>query len=199
MTRRGLLVLLVLIGLAKPLAAQPPEASAALRSRAAQVVAFPRGESDPAAMFTPAFLAQVPPAQFRPIARQLAAQYGTPRRLEGLDADSPLSGTMHVATENGLLHLRIVIESQPPSRIAGLLVSGAALRGDTLAAVIADVRALPGQAGFAVARLGIGAPQLLASLEAARSPSAPRSSCSSSPSSAGRSMPPASEKRRDPA
>jgi beta-lactamase class A len=152
-----------LIALARPVAAQ--EAGPELRARAAQIVALLRGQGDPAEIFAPAFLAEIPAARFHTIAQQLVSQYGAVRGLERLDAASPQAGIMHVAMERATLHIQIVVEPQPPHRIAGLLVTGADMRGDSLDAVIGEIRALPGQATVAVARLGDGAPELLASIE----------------------------------
>jgi beta-lactamase class A len=158
--------LLALLLLALPAQAQQP--SPALRARADQVVALLRGGGEPAEMFTPAFLAQVPVATLRGVSQQLAAQYGAVRGLERLEPLSPQSGTIHVAFERAIVHIQIVIEPQPPNRIAGLLVTGADMRGDSFEAVMAEIRALPGQASVGVARLGDGAPALLASLEPGR-------------------------------
>jgi beta-lactamase class A len=165
--KRLIVALLLCFGLAG-LAVAQPQASPMLRSRAEQVVALLRGQGDPADMFTPAFLAQVPAAQLRTIARQVAAQYGAVRALERLDPSSPQSGLMHVATERATLQIQISVEPQPPGRISGLLFSGADMRGDSYAAIVAEISALPGQKSFAVARLGEGMPHILASLEPER-------------------------------
>jgi beta-lactamase class A len=165
--KRAIFLLLVCLGLCGPAQAQQ-EASLALRSRADQVVALLRGQSDPAGMFTAAFLAQVPPAQIRTIVRQVVAQYGAVRGLDRLDAGSPQSGVMHVALERATLNVQIVVEPQAPNRIAGLLITGADMRADSLAAIIAEIRALPGLKTVAVSRLGDGAPAMLASLHPER-------------------------------
>ena len=68
------LLLLFWSGLA---AAQEP--SPELRARLGELATVLRGEGDPAALFTPAFLAQVPAAQVRAIGTQLAGQYGAIR------------------------------------------------------------------------------------------------------------------------
>jgi len=155
--------LLISFGLGAPALAQ--EGNPALRGRVDQVVALFRGQGDPAAMFTPAFLAQVPPAQIRAIAQQQVAAYGTVRGLDRFEPGSAQTGMMHIGLERATLHIQIVIEPQAPNRISGLLITGADMRNDNLAAIIDEIRALPGQTSVAVARLGDGAPQLLASLE----------------------------------
>ena len=161
--RRWALVVLLWFGLTAPAFAQ--QASPALRARAEQVVTLLRGQGDPAELFTPAFLAQVPAARVRAVARQMAGQYGAVRGLARLEAASPQAGAMHVDYERATVHLQIVVEPQPPNRIAGLLVTGADMRGDTLAGILGEIRALPGQTSVAVARLGDGAPELTAAIE----------------------------------
>ncbi|HMG47580.1 MAG TPA: serine hydrolase [Allosphingosinicella sp.] len=161
--KRLVVLALLCFGLLAPARAQ--EASPALRGRADQVVALLRGQGDPDALFTPAFLAQVPAAQVRTVARQLTAQYGAVRGLDRLDPLSPQAGVMHVAFERAIVHIQIAVDPQPPGRIGGLLVTGADVQGDSLAAIIAEVDALPGQSAMSVARLGEGPPIVSASLD----------------------------------
>ncbi|WP_129791208.1 serine hydrolase [Sphingosinicella sp. CPCC 101087] len=163
----ALLALVGMVALPVPAGAQA-QPSPELRSRAEAVMAMLRGGGNPAEMFTPEFLAQIPEAQVRAIPRQLADQYGPVRAIAGIDAKTPTAGTLHAEFERAVLHIEIVIEPQAPHRISGLLVAGADVRGDTLDAVMAEVRALPGQVSVAVARLGDGAPEMLASVEPGR-------------------------------
>ena len=168
MARCWLLALLI-FGLASwggPAAAQEP--SPALRNRAEQVVALLRGEGAPAEMFAAGFLAHVSEEQLRTAARQLAGLYGAPRRLAGIDPISAEAGVMHVDHERGTAHFNIAIEPGAPHRITGLVFTGGEVRDDSLAAVTAEIRALPSTASIAVARLGGGPPILLAGVEADR-------------------------------
>ena len=73
MTRRLFILLLALFGLAVPAAAAAQAPSAELRARADEVVAMLRGGGEPAEMFTPEFLAQIPEPQVRAVASQIAA------------------------------------------------------------------------------------------------------------------------------
>ncbi len=168
MTRRWFLILLMFAGLASAGPAAAQEASPELRSRAAQVVELLRGRGAPAETFTPAFLAAIPEAQVRGIAQQLTAQYGAVQRLARIEPQSATGGIIHVDFERAVLRMNITLEPQPPHRISGLLVTGADLRGDSLAAVMDEIRALPGATSVAVARLGGGAPEVLASHEPGR-------------------------------
>ncbi|MGQ0589884.1 MAG: serine hydrolase [Sphingosinicella sp.] len=165
---RKLILVLILFVSAFPAPALAQEASPELRNRAEQIVAMLRGDADPAEMFTAAFLAQVPAAQLRTISGQLIAQYGAPQGVEGIDVRSATAGTLRLGMARSVLRMDIQIEPNPPHRISGLLVTGADMRGDSLGTVLTEIRALPGQTSVAVARLGDGAPTLLAAHEADR-------------------------------
>ena len=167
--RNWLFGLLVWAGMAFSAgSATAQEASPALRARAEQVVALIGGAGDPDDMFTPAFLAQVPAARIRAISQQFTAQYGAVRGLGRIAVQAPQAATVDIEFERATVHMNIAIEPQPPGRIDGLLFTGADVRGDSLDGVMAEIRALPGQTTIAVARLGDGAPALLASLEPER-------------------------------
>lgn len=171
MLRRLLFALLALA--ATPVLAQPPappaapaqQPSAALRAGAERVMALLKGEARPAAIFTPVFNAQVPEAQISGVIQQFASQYGAVQGLGGIEADSPQTGMIHIRYERALVHMRLAVEPAPPHLIQGLELAGADMAGDTMEAVVAELRALPGQVSFAVARLGTGAPVLQTGIE----------------------------------
>jgi beta-lactamase class A len=166
MTRRGVvrwLAGLALVPIAAPAAAQ--EASPALRAAAEQVVAFLKGERQPADIFAPSFLAAVPAPQLAAVTGQLRAQYGAAQRVAGIEPHSATAGTIDIATERAVIHMNMVIDPQAPHLITGLLVTGADMSGDSAAAVADALAALPGRTSFAIARLGDGAPQLIGSRE----------------------------------
>lgn len=155
-----LLMPMASIGLTQAVPAAAQEA--ALRSRAEQVAALLRGESEPEQLFSPAFLAQVPAAQVRAIPQRFSAQYGAVRGLSGLDVQAPQAATIRIGYERANAHFRLTIEPQPPHRISGLQFIGADMSGDSFEAVLAEIRALPGQTNAVVARLGDGAPRIVA-------------------------------------
>lgn len=167
----GRLLFALLLLVAAPVLAQPAaparaqQPSAALRGGAERVVALLKGEAQPADIFTPEFNAAVPEAQMRGAGAQLSAQYGALQRLERVDANSPISGTMHVRYERAIVHMDIAVQASAPHLIQGLLLTGADMVGDSMETVIGELRALPGQVSFAVARLDDGPPVLTASLE----------------------------------
>jgi len=163
MKRRTALQLLgaaAFAGLAAP--AQPQTASPELRAAAERVLALLKGERQPADTFAPAVFQSVPAAQLQTVFEQLRAQYGAPERVARIDAVTTTSGTFHIETGRAVLHVDVSMEAQPPHLFTGLLVTGVDVRGDTGAAIAAEVAALPGATNFAVSRLGDGAPVLVA-------------------------------------
>lgn len=163
MLKRLLLALLMLA--AAPASAQPPQPSPALRSGADRVVGLLKGEVQPAALFNTAFRAQVPDTQINAVIQQFTAQYGAVRGLEGIESSSAQAGVIHVRYARAIVHLQLAVEPAPPYLVSGLALTGADLQGDTMAAVLAELRQLPGQVNFAAARLGDGAPALLNAIE----------------------------------
>lgn len=163
---RRFIVLLLLI-VAAPAWAQP--AADPLQQRADDIVRVIRGEGDPTAIFSPAFIAQVPPAQIRAISGQLVAGNGAIQRVERIERASPLSGTVFVGFERNIVAMRIAIEAQAPHLVSQLLVTGSEPRGgDSAEAIIGELRQLPGQVNFQIARLGEGAATSIAALEPER-------------------------------
>jgi len=158
--RRLLLILIAVAGLAESRSAAAQET--ALRARAEQVVALLRGEGDPEQIFSAAFLAEVPVAQIRSISQRFGVQYGAVRGLQGLEMQAPQAALLHVDYARAAAHFRLAIEPQPPNRISGLQFTGADMRGDSFEAVLAEIRALPGQVNVAVARLDDSVPQIVA-------------------------------------
>jgi beta-lactamase class A len=166
MVKRLLFVLLVLVG--GPAHAQSPQPSPGLRAGAERVVALLKGEAQPAALFNAAFRVQVPDAQIADVVQLLTTQYGAARGLEGIEPVSAQAGIIHVRYARAIVHLQLTVEPAPPYLVSGLLLAGADMQGDTMAAVLGELRQLPGQVNFAVARLGDGAPTLLNSIDADR-------------------------------
>lgn len=137
----------------------------AFRAKAEALVALFSGRTAPERLFSKAFLAHVPAAQVNAIAKQFTAQLGQARAVEKIEPKSATTGSVVVEFERGVLQLNLAIGAAAPHLIEGLLVTGTELTGDSLAAVAKELKALPGQTSFAVARLDSAAPQLIASHE----------------------------------
>ncbi|MGY2735298.1 serine hydrolase [Sphingomonas sp. UYP23] len=160
-------VLLVsLLGLVAPAVAQNPPTAAAvasdpLRTRAQALLGILGGGGDTAAEFDPIFLAQIPDAKIRTIARQLSDAFGAPLAIESLTAATPQRASLNVRYARGSVAMTMTVEPSAAHRIVGLLVTGTASGEASLDQIVATIGTLPGVAGFALARLGDGAPSVL--------------------------------------
>lgn len=166
--RRRWLLWLWLLFAAGPALAQSVEPSADYSRRASQLVGLLNGAPTAGEIFSPAFLAKVPPEQLAAISTQIRAQLGAARAVSRIAAETPSSGTLFVDFDKGVLQLRMVIAPAAPSLVEGLLVLGSEVKGDSLDAVVGELKALPGRTSLAVARLGDGPPAFLVQHEAAR-------------------------------
>src|SRR3569623_373113 len=154
--------------------AQPtPQAAAmqalpALTQRAAELVTLLYGQGDIAALFDPAFLAQVPEAQLRAILIQLHASMGKALAVAAIDAVQPNAGRIRITCEQGVISMNLAVSPDTPNRIVGLLITGTTAPEASLDAVVAALKAEPGLTGFALARLDNGPPAASVSLDADR-------------------------------
>jgi hypothetical protein len=155
---RLLLLLLLVIG---------APARAQVSQRAEALIGFWNGEAEANTLFSPAFLQAVPAERVKGIARQIRAELGRALRVGTMKPEGPASAVTF-EFERGELDVRLAVAAEPPHLIQGLLVTASRRKDDSLARVAEDLRALPGSVSFAVARLGDGAPAMLARAEAER-------------------------------
>ena len=160
---RSFLVALALGGMiASPATAQqaPPAASVtaspALTARAQGLIELLKGQGDYDSYFSAPFRAQVPQAQFAAISKQLTAQFGTPTSIDSLTPTTPFAAVVKVAYERGIVTMKLVVDPADPHTVTGLLITGTEARGDSIAKLDADFRALPGEAGFGIYALDGG-------------------------------------------
>ena len=161
------LVALVVSVMLTAVPAAGQQVSSELKNRANQLTSLFRDEVQADELFTPAFLAQAPATRLGAISAQLRTQHGAVRGLNRIEPRSATAGTVYVDFERATLRLNLSIEPEAPHRIAGLLITGLGVRGDSFAAIVGEFRNLPGSASFTVARLG-NAPAYLAGYEAQR-------------------------------
>jgi beta-lactamase class A len=137
---------------ATPLAAAEPQPAAAseapappVQQAAEGIVAVLMSQRPAAEVFSPQFLAAVPPDKLSGLVAQIAAQFGT---LEGLDRVTSTGPTGGVIA----LRFRRAVYSGPFSlgpdgKVAGLLLNDYRMLGDGLPAIQHDLAALPGTVG----------------------------------------------------
>lgn len=147
---------------------EPAAHLAVLGERAADAVEVLRGARPQTEVFTPAFIAAVPPAQLDAIARQLRETNGQFTGISDLNETQPWAARFTIGMERAEATATIQLEAEAPHRIAGFFISGVTPRGDNAERIAADFAALPGASGFVVARLGQGGPVVLAGQDADR-------------------------------
>lgn len=140
-----------LVALPMPVAAQ--QTASPMTERADSIVALFDGKADIAETFAPSLLAQLPAEKLVEITQQLKAQLGDPVAIESIAEKGETSATVRITFTKAVATFDIAIDPQPPHRITMLLFKGSETIGDDMAKVVADLRALPGQASLAVARL----------------------------------------------
>jgi beta-lactamase class A len=145
-------------------ASQPAMADPAFTERVNQLPAALTGKVSYDDFFAPGFKAAVPREQWAQVAAQFAAAGVT--GIEKIDQKSPWGAVVTVGLGEAVATMNIAIDPAAPHQVTGLLVTGSQLRdkGATPAtpqAALDAIKALRGSAGFAVARLGAGPPQLI--------------------------------------
>lgn len=173
--RRLLLPLALLLpapAIAQPMPAPQaatPAADPALTKRIEELVGMLAGTGDYDAYFAPAFRAAVPKDKFAAVSASVVAQLGKPLAIASVTPASPFTALVRVKYERGTANLQIGIDPAAPHQVAGLLISGTEVAGDSVEKLLADFRALPGASGFAVYALGSGAPRLVTGIDPQKS------------------------------
>jgi hypothetical protein len=147
-------LLVALLVWSAPAAAAEP--TALYRERADGLVSLLNAKTRPETLFSPAFLAQVPPAQVASISKQLRDSYGAAREVERIEVKTPTSGMVVVRFERAAVKMDMAIGPAPPHLIEGLLVTGAEMAKDHVRTVFGELTALPGTVSLAAARLDAG-------------------------------------------
>ena len=160
----ALVALAVLLGLpAGPARAQDDPLLAETAETVAALIAPEPGGYE--AIFSEAFLAQVPPAQLTAIFTDYHEKYGAvvQQRLE--EQQGPGSGRFAFVTDGGYsIPVTLSVATAPPHLVQGLWLGAPTRLAASLEAVVEELAALPGQVSFELVRLGADGPERLAAL-----------------------------------
>ena len=160
MMRASTIAAIAAIGLATPVTAQ--NAAPALTGRAHDLIAVLNGNIAPDDLFSSTFLAQIPAEKVTQIGSQLSAALGKALTVADLRQVGPNAAKITIAYEHGTIDMDLVIDADPPNQIVGWRIHPPSAGTKTPDQVIAALHALPGKTGFVVAKLGDGAPLILA-------------------------------------
>ena len=125
-----------------------------LAQRADHVLRLLQGEEIEAEVFDENFRNAVPPAQFRGIARQVAAQQGQALEILSIDPKNSNSAVIRIRFEKAIGTISLDLENSAPHRVSGLLLTGFEAAGGSLDEVLASIDALPGRQGVLIQPLG---------------------------------------------
>ncbi|MCP1468856.1 hypothetical protein J3E64_000523 [Sphingobium sp. OAS761] len=133
----------------------------AYQARAGQLVRILSTPGDETDFFAPLFLDAVPVDRWRAIAADLRARHGKPGGLGAIRMESATAGQVEVRYERATVGFTLVVAPEAPNLVIGLRIVGVKTAGDSFDKVLADIRALPGTAAFAAARLAESGAELL--------------------------------------
>ncbi len=95
--------------------------SRALQQRAEELIELINGHGDPAQMFAPKVLAQVPGSRLKAIAAALRDKYGAAVGVDRIEATAPNRGRVFINFERTQLSLKLGVEPSAPNLIVELL------------------------------------------------------------------------------
>ena len=153
MFRRSIAALVLF---ATPLAAAAQD----VEQRARDIVAVMQGEAIYTEVFDETFTSRVSQEQFSAIFAQAERQYGPVVRLDSVEPTSPTAANFAIRFERGIAYGVFNLAGEPPYRVAGILVSNTGPADDSTEKLLADIRALPGQASILITPLDGGEPLL---------------------------------------
>lgn len=129
-----------------------------LEVRAREVLGVLRGEVPAGQVFSEAFLAAVPPAQLKALMAQLTSQFGAFQGIETIEPAGPNDAKLSLRLERAIAKGSITLDAQ--GRVAGFLIDQIEPVNDSVAAITADLAALPGAVNAWFGPLDGGTPRL---------------------------------------
>ncbi|RDC59922.1 hypothetical protein HME9302_01119 [Alteripontixanthobacter maritimus] len=124
-----------------------------LQQRAEDVVAFFKGAAEAEDLFSPAFLASVPPATLATVNAQMTARFGAVVGVDSVEVTGPGSAKLTLQFENALVAGPMRITADTPPLIDGLLLNEVTPLDVDKGSLEEDFKALPGRVGVFFAPL----------------------------------------------
>lgn len=137
-----------------------------LASQALAVVAVLRDERPIDQVFTRDYMIAVPPARLRAIAENLERSHGRITGAGAITRTSPFTGRFRLNLERASATATIRLDPGDGFKVRYFTLTDIVPAQDSAAALAREFAALPGKAGFTVARLGPGGAVPLASYRA---------------------------------
>lgn len=153
--------LFYLASLLAPAATQAQPAPApAFEARAKELATLLADTASYDSFFSPGFRTAVPREKFEPLSTSLREANGPIAGVRITAMATPWTGTLEVDYRDAVATMTMTIDAAAPHQVSGLRVTNVSGREKSIEEVTAALRALHGTTGFALARLGTGAPEL---------------------------------------
>ena len=131
-----------------------------VEQRARQIVEVMQGKAIYMDVFDEAFTSHVSKEQFLAMFDKAKTQYGRVVGLDSVKPTSPTAANIAIRFERGIAWGAFNLSGKPPYRVAGFLVTNTGPANDSTEKLLADIRALPGQASILITPLDGGKPLL---------------------------------------
>jgi hypothetical protein len=145
-----------IVVLTTPLAAAAQD----VEQRAREIVEVMRGTAVYTEVFDDTFTSRISKEQFSAIFAQAERQFGPLVGLDSVEATSPTAANVAIRFERGIASTAFNLARRPPYRVAGIIVNNLGPADDTAASLLADIKALPGEASILITPLDGGEPVL---------------------------------------
>lgn len=136
-------------------------ATPAFDARARELADILAGTGDYEAFFAPDFKAKVPRGKFKPTRLALREANGPIAKIRIKGMTTPWMGTLEADYQNAVVTIGMVVDAAEPHQVSGLRIIDVSSREKSITEIAAAFRALRGTTGFALAKLGSGAPEML--------------------------------------
>jgi hypothetical protein len=131
-----------------------------VEQRAREIVEVMQGEAIYTDVFDEYFTSQVTEEQFSAIFDRAERQYGPLVGLDSVEPTSPTAAYIAIRFERGIAWGVFNLASDPPHRVAGILVNNVGPADDSTENLLADIQALPGETSILISPLDGGEPLL---------------------------------------
>lgn len=128
-------------------------------ARASDIEGVLKGNLDPASVFSPSFLKEVPAPQLQSLTAQLVAENGPILAIDEFAYSGNGAATFDIVFEKARADASLQLDMAAPYRVSGFRITNVSPIDDSPVKILADFATLPGEAGFGVYMLGEDGPQ----------------------------------------
>jgi hypothetical protein len=133
--------------------AAPVNAAPDFGARAGELPAVLRGDIAYDAFFSTGFRQAIPQDKFAALTAQIGGAAGKPLSLEDMAMTGPRTGQVRVRFERAIVTMAMTVDEANPHLVTRLRITGLSAAEKSVDEVLSAISKLPGNTGFALARL----------------------------------------------